>query len=139
MSNNKTMLFSGRFDMFHIGHYITIKRLLKKFDEVLLVVLDYKDSLYSIKKRMNLIEEVFEDNEDVTVIDYPVHFGEITREQFDSISEHAISETVYGSGNHEVLRHVKSLGIDTVYVPRYPGLNASDEMKLEKIKRIIDE
>ena len=135
----KTIIFSGRFDNFHIGHYITIKRLLKKFDKVLVVVLDYKNSMYSITKRMDLIEEVYEDHDCVEATSYPVHFGEISKEAFDFITEQIEGEIVYGSGNHEVLRHIKSLGIDTVYVPRYPGLNASDGMKLEKIKRVLDE
>jgi cytidyltransferase-like protein len=136
----KTILFSGRFDMFHIGHYITIKRLLKKFDGVLIVVLDYKNSMYSITKRMDLIEEVFEGCKEVAVTNFNVHFEKITKEAFNNIAKGwTDDEIAYGSGNHEVLRHVKMLGIDTVYVPRYPGLNASDEMKLEKIKRILDE
>ena len=132
----KTILFSGRFDRYHIAHNITLARLAQRYDQVIVVVLDYKEAMFPIEERVETISNALLTTKgNFQIIVSPHHFGKITDEQLDEFPHF----DVYGSGNKKVLEHITRLGKKTEFVPRYPKHAASDDVKYQKIKRIMDE
>lgn len=131
---NETILFSGRFDKPHGGHFLTIKELSKNYKKVLIVVLDYKESYYPLCLRIHLLEKYFEDYENVETAMNKIHFGKITKEELSQFKF-----DVYGSGNMDVLKHIELLGIKCVYVPRTFDTAASDDIRQQKLKDLMKE
>ncbi|MCP3684792.1 MAG: adenylyltransferase/cytidyltransferase family protein, partial [bacterium] len=81
---NKTILFSGRFDDVHIGHIMTLQRLARQYDKVIVVILDYPKQFYPIQDRLRTMQTALEGckgNYEVVVNN--VHFGNITREDVE--------------------------------------------------------
>ena len=107
-----TILFSGRMDPVHPGHIITIKRLLKKCQKVIVVMLDYPERRYPMAYCMDILKESL-DGLPVEVISNTVHFGKITKKQ---LSEYDFE--VYATGNLIVLRHIEKLGVKVMYCDR---------------------
>jgi len=131
----KCILFSGRFDFVHRGHYETIMRLGQRYGKVLVVVLDYPEQTYSVQYRAQKLRETL----DMAKGNYEVvvnkeHFGKITFEQ-----SMKYSFDVYGSGNMDCLKHMESLGYAVEYVPRTDDISATDERVFNKIKDIMKE
>jgi nicotinamide mononucleotide adenylyltransferase len=133
-TKDKTILFSGRFDKPHLGHLITIKKLGQEYKKVLIVILDYPDSAYSIAKRMRIMNEALEHIDgNYEVTSNKTHFAKVTKEELNKFKF-----DVYGAGNEEVLKHIGSLGIKCVDVPRHPDYAASDDVKYQKILKILE-
>jgi len=108
--------FSGRFDPPHNSHFITAMRLSKKYDEVLIVILDYKGRKFSAQYAEQVFNEMIELSkawDRVKVIINTVHFGELTRQQWDELNC-----THYASGNSKVLSHIAELGVKVYYTDR---------------------
>jgi len=65
-------LFPGSFDPFHRGHEDIVNRALKLFDEIIVAVgvNANKSYMYSLEKRIKLIEQTFEHTDRVTVTSY---------------------------------------------------------------------
>ena len=125
-----TVLFSGRFDPPHLGHIITIARLWKKFDAITIVVLDHPDSEYPISYRKQALEEmVYHLNGKHIVTTNQIHFAKITKSEISKFKF-----DVYASGNLEVLKHIESLGIPTLYVERSFDYSAT-EIREKNIKK----
>lgn len=105
-------LLSGRFDVVHPGHIVTILRLLKKFSRVLVVMLDYPERRYPVCYCVDILQEIFE-GRPVEILVNNVHFGEITEDQLKDFNF-----DVYAAGNLKVLRHIEKLGFDVIYTER---------------------
>lgn len=121
-----TILSSGRFDRPHPGHIITIQRLMRRYDHVIIVILDYPQQRFPIAQRLEtLVNALSGSKGNLEIIINYIHFGKITREQLRELPEF----DVYGSGNEEVLKHMSNLLGEnkTIYIPRYPGYSASKE------------
>lgn len=110
------VLFSGRFDSGHLGHWTTILRLWHEFGSVLVVVLDFPGR----DEPAEYICQIFNDLAKQTGLDLSIkatanstHFGKITKKEWD---EYECS--VYASGNMEVLKHMDSLGVKIYYTDR---------------------
>ncbi len=132
--NKKTILFSGRFDKPHLSHFLTIRDLSIKYKTVYVVMLDYKGSHYPACMREHILEKMFEDYGNVCIVVNQAHFGKITKEELDEFAF-----DVYGSGNEDVLKHMESLGVDCVFVPRTLDTAASDDVKYQKVKKALEE
>ena len=130
---NKTILFSGRFDKPHLSHFLTIRDLSKKYKGVVVVVLDYPESFYSLSMRMHILEQALVDYENVEILHNTTHFGEITDNELRSFKC-----DLYGAGNEDVLKHIESLGFPCVYVPRTLDTAASEDVKYQKIKKALE-
>ena len=138
MSNDKTVLFSGRFDNVHPGHIITIQKLGKEYGKVYVVILDYPDQVFSIEERFKTMTEVLDNSiGNYTVMKSPYHFGYITKEQ---IEEFPAFDVYVAAENYAVLDHIRSLKCcDVVNVPRYPGYTAADSRKYSKIMKFLEQ
>jgi len=65
-------LFPGSFDPFHRGHEDIVNRALQLFDEIVIAVgvNANKSYMYSLEKRINLIEKTFAHSDQVSVTSY---------------------------------------------------------------------
>jgi hypothetical protein len=103
-------LFSGRFDPDHGGHWTTILKLLKVFDEVLVVVLDYPERRFpAIDSKihfdsMAILSGITE--YELKVVINHTHFAKLTWEEWESFEC-----DVYAGGNQEVNKHMCNLGV----------------------------
>ena len=108
-----TALTSGRFNPPHDGHMAMLKRLLKKYDSVKVVILDYQKRDFPICYCRKVFEEIFEDDNRIEFLVNTTHFGEITLEEIKSFDCE-----IYVGGNLSVLRHIEILGFPCDYVER---------------------
>jgi pantetheine-phosphate adenylyltransferase len=70
--SKKIAIFPGSFDPFTIGHESVITRAMPLFDEIIVAIgtNTNKQAYFSMEKRMQMIREVFSDNEQVKVESY---------------------------------------------------------------------
>ena len=68
----KRAIFPGTFDPFTIGHYSIVKRGLNIFDEIIIAIgkNQSKKTLFSVEKRINIVEQAFPDENRVKVLAY---------------------------------------------------------------------
>ncbi|MCK5073138.1 MAG: pantetheine-phosphate adenylyltransferase [Bacteriovoracaceae bacterium] len=69
MAEKKRAIYAGSFDPFTNGHYDILKRALRIFDEVviLLAISPTKKPLFSGKQRKDMLDELFKDNPNIKV------------------------------------------------------------------------
>jgi hypothetical protein len=132
-TEEQSILFSGRFDKPHLSHFLTIRDLSRKYKKVLVVVLDYPKSFYSLSMRMHILKESLQDYDNIEIISNTTHFAEITDNEL-----RGYGCDVYGAGNEAVLKHVESLGFPCVYVPRTLDTAASEDVKYQKIRKVLE-
>ena len=70
--SKKIAIFPGSFDPFTIGHESVITRAMPLFDEIIVAIgtNTNKQAYFSMEQRMQMIREVFSDNEQVKVESY---------------------------------------------------------------------
>ena len=68
----KRAIFPGTFDPFTIGHYSIVKRGMSIFDEIIIAIgkNQSKKTLFSVEKRINIVEQSFPDESRVKVLEY---------------------------------------------------------------------
>jgi cytidyltransferase-like protein len=121
------VLFSGRFDPDHKGHWTTILKLLRVFDKVLVVILDYPERRFPAleSKRSFETQAILSGFFDrVQVVINKTHFAKITIEEWESY--HC---QVYAGGNPEVNDHIGSLGIPVYEQERSGNISARNIKK----------
>ena len=115
------ILFSGRFDPPHPGHIITILNLAAKYEEVVVVILDYDERDYAVAYVKKVFEDIFKTfPHSVAVKVNKTHFAKITKKEYEEFGC-----DLYAAGNHKVLRHLEKLGIKTIYTERSADYSAS--------------
>lgn len=69
----KVAVYPGSFDPITNGHVDLVKRGLRMFDEIVILIATNPDkkSLFSVEERSAMIRDVYKDNERVTVDNYP--------------------------------------------------------------------
>lgn len=135
----KIILFSGRFDRPHLGHLVTIARLGQKFDKVIICILDYKNQYYPIADRVKIMRDATQFLlGNYQVITNGINFEKITKEEVEAVKE-KYPFTHYGTGNFQCFNNMKNHGFEVVDVKRYPGYAASDDVKLQKIIKFLEE
>ena len=131
--NNKIALFSGRFDPVHLGHILTIGKLLQKYKKVIVCILDYPGREFC---DIGLVKEIFKnfvklwayDTRRVRVASNTTHFAYIELSEIKDICGQAwcdIDNVVYVGGNELVNKHIKELGFPVEYYERSYFYNAS--------------
>lgn len=68
----KKAVFPGTFDPFTIGHYSLVNRSLQLIDEIIIAIgiNDAKESYFPLKKRIEMIQSLYEGNPNITVGSY---------------------------------------------------------------------
>lgn len=89
-------LFAGSFDPFTRGHEAVVEEALRLFDEVVVAVGANvsKHSLLSVEDRCRLIEEVYSDNNRVSVTSYSTLTGDFAREVGATVLVRGVRNTV---------------------------------------------
>ena len=134
----ETILFSGRFDKPELGHIVTIGHLLEEYENVVVCVLDFPNSNWPLSYRVKVLNDclrIIKRGENAVVVKNETHFGKITQNQ---ISNTLPDFDVYGAGNNSVLKHLESIGVKCVYVPRYMDYAATPGRVYDKIVEIIN-
>lgn len=116
MQKGKVILFSGRFDPPHLGHFITIANLTERYQCVIVVVLDQPGADYSTAYRLRFLGDALSIlGARVRLCAWPHHFARVSKK---ALRDFPYAWDVYGSGNDECLKHMAKLGYPTEYVPR---------------------
>jgi nicotinamide mononucleotide adenylyltransferase len=112
----KTAIFSGRFDPPHEGHRQTIEKLLKRYDWVIVVILDYRgrviSSIDAAKTAMGQLCASIPGPGIITITVNHVNFIDINRNEYQFFLNriHAVpSDTVYVSGNPKCIENFKRM------------------------------
>ena len=77
----KRAIFPGSFDPFTRGHQALVEEALTIFDEVIIAIGENvsKQSLLSLKSRMQMIEDVYQDNPRVKCLSYSTLTGDLAQ------------------------------------------------------------
>lgn len=69
----RVAVYPGSFDPITNGHVDLVKRGIKMFDEIIILIATNPDkiSLFSVEERLEMIREIYKDNEKVKVDSYP--------------------------------------------------------------------
>lgn len=113
------VLFSGRFDPPMVSHVCTIKRLLKEYGQVEVVLLKYPERRWPSSYCWQIFKEIFE-GQAVSIKINDTHFAEITEDELNKFTF-----DIYASGNHKVLKHIEKFNIPVLYVERAYDYHAS--------------
>ena len=116
---NKTAVFFGKFHPPHLGHIITINRILRDFNELIVAITsDNKKGLdpSQIKK---ILEEAFQDNKRIS---FEIINGSI--EEGTASIKHLNFDTVV-SGNNKIISILNKMGYRTIFQPRSTGIGFS--------------
>ena len=131
----KTAIFSGRFDPPHRGHLMTIEKLLKRYDRVVVVVLDYPGrqgcSTADAKECFVAICSKMDGNGIISIVSNKIHFGQITKGEYHQLLNYVCAappDTVYVSGNEAVIEHFEKdiPGVMFEYIPRSGEFSGTD-------------
>lgn len=127
----KRAIFPGVFDPFTIGHESIVKRGLEIFDEVVISLgtNSAKSTLFSIDKRIEMVEKVFEDFPAVKVMSYTgltIEFAKSIRAQFILRGLRTSADFEYERAIAQVNK--KMSNIDTVFLltaPEHTPVNST--------------
>lgn len=109
----KIILFSGRFNPPHLGHFSTITDLAEKYGKVKVIILDYPKRKFPITYCVRVLkDELSKTKLDIEIIANKIHFEKIKKEEIEQFKPFDLFVSV----NLKVLRHVESLGIPCEYV-----------------------
>ena len=113
----KRAIFPGTFDPFTIGHYSIVQRGLAFFDEIVIGIglNQAKKTLFSVEKRLDIIEQAFKDQPRVKIASY----NSLTVDFAKSVEADYILRGLRSVGDFEYERTVadanrKLTGIETV-------------------------
>ncbi|MFA5166857.1 MAG: adenylyltransferase/cytidyltransferase family protein [Candidatus Paceibacterota bacterium] len=132
----KTAIFSGRFDPVHLGHVLTILKLLDRFDRVVVVILDYPEREgCTAQEAFDIFQSVFihiSSPRMITLIINKDHFATISREQYLDLIKTVGAKNdgvVYVSGNRKVLDNFQHMDLPWEYIPRSREYSGTEERR----------
>ena len=117
----KIAVSSGRLDPVHVGHIAMIKHILKKYDELVFVVLENKTRKFPVCYSLFILNEEFGNEPRVKFVVNNTHFGKITLKELQSYGA-----SVYVGGNLEVLAYIEKLPFPCEYIDRFYQFSARD-------------
>tara|TARA_B110000008_G_scaffold161818_1_gene162418 strand:+ start:87 stop:1109 length:1023 start_codon:yes stop_codon:yes gene_type:complete len=113
---NKTAVFFGKFQPPHLGHIITINRILRNFNKLIVGI----TSDNKVGQNPNQIKKVFEEAfQDYKKISFEIIKGSI--EEGTASIDHLDFDTVV-SGNKKIISILNAMGHCTVFQPRSVGI-----------------
>ena len=116
-----TVLTSGRFDPPHPSHFCNFIRIAKKYGDLKVVILNYKERKFPIDYCLQVFDEIFsETNLNIEFVVNTIHFAQITPEELKEFGCE-----LYTGGNLKVLRHIELLGFPIEFIARAFDYTAS--------------
>jgi cytidyltransferase-like protein len=116
---NKTALFVGRFQPPHLGHVITMNRILRNFKRLIVGITHKDEEGLAPKKIKEIFKEAFQDNINIS---FKFINGSIEE---GSASLNSINFDTIISGNKKVINVLNAKGYKVVFQPRSSGLGFS--------------
>ena len=113
---DKTAAFFGKFQPPHLGHLITIKRILKNFKKIIIVIThDKSKQSLDTKQIKKIFEEAFEDNKNISfeIIDGSIEEG--------TASIKDLNFDIAVSGNNKIISILDLMGYKTLFQARSIG------------------
>ena len=135
---SKRAIYTGTFDIFTNGHLSILRRALKLFDDIVLLVAipPGKATMFSLEERREMLERLFEDEDRVTVDSWKGLVVDYARENGISIIIRGLRPTGDFEGEFQMASMNTSLypGIETVFL-----MSSSDDYYLSSslIKDVI--
>jgi cytidyltransferase-like protein len=120
------VLFIGKFQPPHLGHILTIKKLLKIYSNITIGITQGKPQYFNRKKIKSIFEDVFESDKKVKIILLTGAVDEKTI-KIDKKFKLIIS------GNKKILKILNKLKFKTKFQPRSKGYNFSGRSLRRKI------
>ena len=108
----KTCCFLGKFQPPHLGHILTINKLLKKYQEIVIGITESAPNLFTYKMRKSILNEGLNTNR----VKYVKIKGSI--EQNTANLELIDKKWIIASGNQKVINKCKFMGYKTHFVAR---------------------
>lgn len=122
--------FPGKFQPPHLGHVVSVIRLYKKYDKILIGITEDEPSVISRQEARNIFEEVFQYLPKVEVrLIKGVLLSYLSREGLPKFD-------VLLTGNPDVIEWCNKRDVPCIFVPRSEGLGFSGTFirKVEKKK-----
>ena len=116
---NKTAVFFGKFHPPHLGHIITINRILRDFNELIVAITSNNKKGLDPSQIKKILEEAFQDNKRIS---FEIINGSI--EEGTASIKHLNFDTVV-SGNNKIISILNTMGYRTVFQPRSTGIGFS--------------
>ena len=140
----KTGLFPGSFDPFTKGHEAVVRKALTLFDEIIIGigVNTKKENMFNLEKRMNHIESLFGEGENVRV----EQFQKLTVDFCKDIGADFIVRGLRDSIDFEYEKSIAHMnndisGVETVFLltdQKYSAINSSIIREIFRMKGSID-
>ena len=116
---NKTAVFFGKFQPPHLGHIITINRILNKFNKLIIAITFVNNSNLNPYKIKKTFEEAFPNNKK---INYKIIAGSIEE---GTASLKNLKFDIAISGNKKIINILKKIGYKTMFQSRSTGTGFS--------------
>ena len=110
MKSNEIAVFIGKFQPPHIGHILTIKRLLNEYNKIIVAITDGKPNIIPIEKVISIFDSVLDDPN--------ISYEHIPGAVDEGTAEISFELDVICSGNPEVLSKLELLGYKTRFIER---------------------
>ncbi|MBK8442443.1 MAG: pantetheine-phosphate adenylyltransferase [Sphingobacteriales bacterium] len=123
----RSAVFPGSFDPFTLGHYEIVQRALPLFDRLVIAIgsNSQKKTLYSLEKRLALIQKLFKDEPKVSVAAFGGLTAEFCREQKIPFLLRGLRSSADFDYEKSIaqLNHAINTEVDTVFLISSPHLS----------------
>jgi glycerol-3-phosphate cytidylyltransferase-like family protein len=119
---DQTAILSGRYELLHPGHVLTIRREAIRYRYLYVYVVDNPQCAIPSSWAHQLLQMATECLGNVQVLLNPCHFGRATKEDIDRLPHY----DVFLSANPSVTEHLRSMGVNVREIERTPGYSSSD-------------
>jgi nicotinamide mononucleotide adenylyltransferase len=125
------VLFSGKFDPVHDGHFDTITDLGQRVKLVKVIVLKYEEQTWPLAERLHKLRKMLGKAKGNYIVTWhPTHFGRIQARELTNFQPF----DAWAGGNIDVMTHLEGLGVRCMYIQRSFDITAGDLRLLKRIK-----
>lgn len=132
---NEKIIFLGKFQPFHLGHFRTILNLAREYDEVVVGVTEIDEKLImSFERLKEIFNDVFKEVSNVSILGFS---GSVSKKTINFPDK--FNNYIFCSGNNVVLENLSNQGYKIKFIPRSVGEIFSGTEVREIMKAELDE